>query len=151
MSGYFMLRREVFENAARNLSGRGFKILLDLIAPSPRPLRLVELPSEFGRCRHGASKLDTHAGWEFPMMLSKSEAALARCVRRAFASIGLLALALHLGVLWTGLTLRRGFVESQSLAAGALINFTFLLAIYSLIATSVRTGCALCAAADAAS
>src|SRR5215471_5943045 len=35
MSGFFMTRRHVFDNAVRNLSGQGFKILLDLLASSP--------------------------------------------------------------------------------------------------------------------
>ena len=35
MSGFFMLKREVFERAMRKLSGQGFKILLDLMASSP--------------------------------------------------------------------------------------------------------------------
>ena len=40
MSGFFMFRREVFEDAVHDLSGQGFKILLDLLASSPRPLRV---------------------------------------------------------------------------------------------------------------
>ena len=39
MSGFFMLRRAAFDGAVRNLSGQGFKILLDLFASSPRPPR----------------------------------------------------------------------------------------------------------------
>jgi dolichol-phosphate mannosyltransferase len=53
MSGFFMFRREIFENAMHSLSGQGFKILLDLIASSPRPLRVRELPFEFRKRRHG--------------------------------------------------------------------------------------------------
>jgi hypothetical protein len=47
MSSFFMLRREVLEGALRRLSGQGFKILLDLLASSPRPLRFRELPYKF--------------------------------------------------------------------------------------------------------
>lgn len=128
MSGFFMVRREVFESAAHNLSGRGFKILLDLLASSPRPVRLMELPFEFGRRRHGTSKLDTHAGWEFVMMLVEKRIGIVPLRLLLFPFIGILGLALHLGVLWAGLyALGRGFVESQALAAAALINFTFFL------------------------
>ena len=35
MSGFFMVRREAFEACMRNLSGIGFKILMDLFASSP--------------------------------------------------------------------------------------------------------------------
>ena len=35
MSGFFMLRRELFDAVAPRLSGQGFKVLLDFIASSP--------------------------------------------------------------------------------------------------------------------
>jgi dolichol-phosphate mannosyltransferase len=60
MSGFFMLRREVLEGALRRLCGHGFKILLDILASSPR-LRAKELPYEFRERQHGESKLDTPA------------------------------------------------------------------------------------------
>jgi dolichol-phosphate mannosyltransferase len=44
MSGFFMVRREVFEGAVRGLSSIGFKILLDLLASSRRPLQVKEIP-----------------------------------------------------------------------------------------------------------
>jgi dolichol-phosphate mannosyltransferase len=39
LSGFFMIRREAFEASVRNLSSIGFKILVDLFASSPQPLR----------------------------------------------------------------------------------------------------------------
>src|SRR5262249_19627660 len=47
MSGFFMIRRDVFAETVRNLSVIGFKILLDIFASSPRPLRFKELPYQF--------------------------------------------------------------------------------------------------------
>ena len=45
MSGFFMMRREAFVACVRaGVSGIGFKILLDLLATSPTPLRCRELP-----------------------------------------------------------------------------------------------------------
>src|SRR5260221_9147475 len=64
LSGFFMCRREVFESAVRRLSGQGFKILLDLLASSSRPLRVCELPFEFRNRRPGETKLDTLVEWE---------------------------------------------------------------------------------------
>ena len=40
MSGFFMMKRAAFDHAARNLSGQGFKILLDLLASSPERMRV---------------------------------------------------------------------------------------------------------------
>ena len=68
MRGFFMIRREAFAAAVPNLSVIGFKILLDLFASSPRPLRFKALPYEF-RTRHaGESKLDSRAQWDYGML-----------------------------------------------------------------------------------
>src|SRR5436190_20088903 len=47
MSGFFMVERNAFTGAMRQLSGQGFKILLDLFASSPRPLAFAEVPLTF--------------------------------------------------------------------------------------------------------
>src|SRR5207302_3041845 len=59
MSGFFMVKRPAFEAALRQLSGQGFKILLDLFASSPKALGFKELPYQFRNRLHGESKLDT--------------------------------------------------------------------------------------------
>jgi dolichol-phosphate mannosyltransferase len=58
MSGFFMLRRDLFEALAARLTGQGFKILLDLILASPRKLDIVEIPYKFRPRAAGESKLD---------------------------------------------------------------------------------------------
>ena len=70
MSGFFIMRRDTFDAAVRNLSQLGFKILLDLFASAPRPLRFAELPYHFRRREHGESKLDSMAAWEYGMLLA---------------------------------------------------------------------------------
>lgn len=69
MSGFFALRRETFDRRVRGLSGIGFKILLDLFATAPQPLRFRELPYQFRARRVGASKLDAHVMWDYGMLL----------------------------------------------------------------------------------
>lgn len=69
MSGFFMLRREVLAESVRNLSAMGFKILIDLFASSPCPLRFKELPYQFRNRHAGESKLDAVAGWDYGMLL----------------------------------------------------------------------------------
>ena len=44
-------------------------ILLDLLASSPQPLRVKELPFIFRARRHGKSKLDTLVAWEYLLLL----------------------------------------------------------------------------------
>jgi len=53
----------------RRLSGIGFKILLDIFASSPRPLRFEEVPYTFRNRHAGESKLDTMVAWEYLMLL----------------------------------------------------------------------------------
>src|SRR6202171_6411305 len=59
MSGFFMIRRDRFEQLAPQLSTQGFKILLDIIATARGELRTVEVPYTFGSRQHGESKLDS--------------------------------------------------------------------------------------------
>jgi dolichol-phosphate mannosyltransferase len=59
MSGFFMLDRRFLEDVVADVSGIGFKILVDLVASSRRPVRLIEVPYRFRRRVHGESKLDS--------------------------------------------------------------------------------------------
>jgi dolichol-phosphate mannosyltransferase len=66
MSGFFMLKRDVLaRSSVGQISGRGFKILLDLVASTEPPPKLRELPFTF-RPRHaGESKFNSAIGLEF--------------------------------------------------------------------------------------
>ena len=118
MSGYFMIRREAFEAAVRRLSGMGFKILLDLFASSPSPLRFRELPYTFRRRHAGESKLDNQALWDYGMLLLDKLVGRYVPVRFvAFTMVGGLGIVVHMSVL---AALHRGlemnFVVSQAWA-----------------------------------
>jgi len=79
MSGFFLMRRQAFDQTVRNLSQQGFKILIDLFASAPQPLRFVELPYKFRGRIYGESKLDAMAAWEYGMLLAdKCSADLSR-------------------------------------------------------------------------
>jgi dolichol-phosphate mannosyltransferase len=70
MSGFFVVSRSFLLEVVYGLSGCGFKILLDLLASSPRPVRLAEVPFTFRSRRHGASKLDTAVGIDFVLLVA---------------------------------------------------------------------------------
>ena len=129
MSGFFMMRRVVFESAMRKLSGQGFKILLDLLASSPSPVRLKELPYEFRPRQRGESKLDSMVAWEFGMLIADKLIGHIVPVRFAlFAFIGCLGLVVQLAVLWGALTFATiGFAAAQSVAVIVAIGSNFLL------------------------
>ena len=129
MSGFFMLRREVLEAALRRLSGQGFKILLDILASSPRPLRFRELPYEFRERQHGESKLDTRVAWEYMMLIADKLIGHIVPVRFAlFALVGGIGLFIHMAVLWFALTIAGAVFDlAQASAAVAAMTSNFFL------------------------
>jgi len=129
LSGFFMCRREVFEGAMRRMSGQGFKILLDLLASSPEPLRVRELPYTFGERHSGESKLDLLITWEYAMLLADKLVGHIVPVRFAlFALIGGLGLLVHLAALWIGLSiLGFGFRAAQGVATVVAMTSNFFL------------------------
>lgn len=128
MSGFFMLRREMFESAMRNLSGQGFKILLDLLASAPSAPRLKELPYQFRTRRYGESKLDTMVAWEFGMLLADKLVGHIVPVRFAlFAMIGALGVVVDLIVLSLALATGFGFVAAQAIATLVAMTSNFFL------------------------
>jgi len=129
LSGFFMCRRDVFEGAVRRMSGQGFKILLDLLASSSRPLRVCELPFQFRTRRHGESKLDTLVVWEyFALLADKLFGHIVPVRFTLFALIGAVGLAVHMSILWSGLHFAAvRFDVAQSLATLAAMTSNFFL------------------------
>ena len=129
MSGFFMLRRMVFERVMRGLSTQGFKILLDILATSATPLRIKEVPFQFRQRVAGESKLDTMVAWEFAMLLADKLIGHIVPVRFAlFALIGGLGVFVHMGTLATGLKLfALPFLTAQTIAVIVAMTVNFFL------------------------
>jgi dolichol-phosphate mannosyltransferase len=129
MSGFFMLRRGVFERAMREMSNLGFKILVDLLASSRAKPRIVELPYTFRNRVAGESKLDNQAAWDFLMLLADKLVGRWIPVRFvAFTIVGGLDVIVHFAILslvFQGLSY--GFVAAQSTATLAAMTFNFVL------------------------
>ncbi len=103
MSGFFMVRRDAIDNVVRELSGIGFKILLDIFVTAKRPLRFQELPYTFRNRSAGESKLDNVVAWQYiAMLLDKSVGRYVPVRFIAFAFIGGLGVFVHMAVLWSG-------------------------------------------------
>ena len=129
MSGFFMLRREALEGALRHLSGQGFKILLDILVSSPRPLRFWELPYEFRERQHGESKLDSLVAWEYMMLIADKLIGHIVPVRFAlFALVGGIGLLVHMSTLWFALTIAGAtFNLAQASATMAAMTSNFFV------------------------
>lgn len=129
MSGLFMIRRDTFHEVVRHTSGLGFKILLDLFASAPRPLRFKEVPYRFRERKAGESKLDTLVAWEFLMLVLDKRLGNRLPLRYVlFVLVGGLGVFVHLGVLGLLLVaLGRGFLVSQTAAMLAAMTVNFFL------------------------
>lgn len=68
MSGYFALRRDVFERVRPALRPHGYKILLEIVCRAG-PLRIVELPYVFRDRRQGVSKVTPRVAIELLVSL----------------------------------------------------------------------------------
>ena len=124
MSGFFMIRRDRFEQLAPQLSTQGFKILLDIIATAQGKLRAVEVPYTFGSRQHGESKLDSMVALDFlGLVLAKLTHDVVSLRFLLFAMVGGTGLVVHLVALFIALEIFKApFAEAQ--AAGALIAMT---------------------------
>ena len=126
MSGYFLLKRPLFEALAPRLTAQGFKILLDLVLSAPGPLRLVEIPCRFREREAGRSKLDVLVLIQFAaLLLDKIGHGLVPLRFVGFALVGLVGVAVHLLVLSGARQAGADFASAQGMAtlAAMLVNF----------------------------
>src|SRR5262245_10067011 len=128
MSGFFMIRRELFDVIAPQLSTQGFKVLLDIVASCRQPLQVVELPYVLRARRHGRSKLDTLVVCEFlGLLLAKLSGGWLSIRFVCFGSIGATGLIVHLWLLQQALFLGLAFDWSQTVAAYGAMTSNFVL------------------------
>lgn len=124
MSGFFIIRRDRFEELAPELSTQGFKILLDIVATAHGKLRTMEIPYTFGSRLHGESKLDSMVALDFlGLVLAKFTNDIVSLRFLLFAMVGGTGLFVHLGTLFVALKLfDLPFAVAQ--AAGAFVAMT---------------------------
>jgi dolichol-phosphate mannosyltransferase len=127
MSGFFALRRSLLDEVVRELSGLGFKILLDVVASARHRVAFEEIPFVFRARAAGTSKLDTLVAWEYAMLLADKLFGRYVPVRfLAFATIGGLGVFVHLAVLTFAYRLAGiDFVGAQTIAVGVSMVFNY--------------------------
>lgn len=129
MSGLFAVRRDILMEAAPNLSNVGYKILLDIIASSPRPLKVAEVGYTFGTRQSGASKLDEMVALEYiELLLDKTIGRLIPVKLVQFGAIGVLGVGVHLALLYLSLNMfGAAFAMAQATAVVGAMTFNFAL------------------------
>ncbi len=120
MSGFFLLRRAVFEDLAPRLTGSGFKILLDLLLSAPAPLRVAEVPVRFQPRVAGDSKLDVLVLVQFfGLVLDKALGGMVPLRFVSFALVGGVGVGVHLLAL--DLARAAGLAFGPATAAATLV------------------------------
>ena len=129
MSGFFMIRTAIVRELAPRLSAIGFKILLDIVTASPRPLALLELPYTFRTRMAGESKLDHVVAMEYLIVLYDRLFGRVVPVRFVmFCLIGLIGVVPHMAVLGAlHFAFDASFRAAQIVATGAAMTFNFFL------------------------
>src|SRR3546814_9339470 len=129
MSGFFAIRREVLVEALPRLSNIGFKILMDMVASVPRPLKVKEIPYTFRVRVAGESKLDSRVAQDFIILLLEKLFGGYVPVRfLLFSVVGSLGLLVHLAVLGAMVKLGgQDFREGQETAVFGAMTFNFVL------------------------
>lgn len=135
MSGFFLVRREVIEEVAPQLSRDGFKILLDIVVSATRfrgegrpALRIGEVPYTF-RPRHaGESKMSPLIVVQFlGLVFSKLTGGVLPTSFLFFGLVGVLGILVHLATLWLTSSLGFSFTNAQITATLVAMTSNFIL------------------------
>jgi dolichol-phosphate mannosyltransferase len=129
MSGFFAISREALNASLPRLSGGGFKILLDIAASAPAPLKTVELPYVFRTREAGTSKLELMVTAEYlKLVADKAVGHIVPIRLLLFMLVGGIGVGIHLallgGLLLSGLV---SFAIAQGVAVWGAMSFNFAL------------------------
>lgn len=127
MSGFFAITRPVLDSCVRRLSGHGFKILLDLFASSPNPLRVKEIAYTFRARQHGESKLDSTVLIDFGLLLlDKLFGRYVPARFLMFAAVGFTGVLVHFLVLRLAM-FSFDFIVAQAIATVVAMTSNFFI------------------------
>src|SRR6202522_1950534 len=102
MSGFFVVDSHFFRASVPQLTGAGFKLLVDILASSPTPPRVAEVPYRFRNRVAGESKLDVNVELEYLFLIVDKLVGRYLPTRFVlFLGVGSLGLLVHLSVLTT--------------------------------------------------
>jgi dolichol-phosphate mannosyltransferase len=128
MSGFFMVRREVFSGVIYDLSQQGYKILLDIISSSHVPLKIEEVPYTFRTRQEGESKISVMVLAQFLfLIIEKLTHGLVPPRFALFSIVGGLGLLVHLLILNALKLANFDFLAAQLTATGVAMVSNFVM------------------------
>jgi dolichol-phosphate mannosyltransferase len=132
MSGFFMIRRDKVDSVAPRLATDGFKVLFDIVACQPAPLRILELPYTFRAREAGDSKLDNGVVVQYLGLLTAKLTGDAISPRfLMFALVGASGVVVNLVILKAllnaGFASQNLFAYAQGIAALGAMTSNYLI------------------------
>jgi dolichol-phosphate mannosyltransferase len=128
MSGLMAISRPALMSAIPNLSGMGFKILLDIIASMPTTPRVIEIPYVFRNREAGESKAGALVIAEYLALIADKTIGRYIPLRLlSFLAIGGAGVIVHLTLLGTSLSLGLNFFRAELVAVAGAMTFNFAL------------------------
>jgi len=129
MSGFFMVDSRFFQASVPRLTGTGFKLLVDILASSPVPPRMAEMPYRFRNRLAGESKLDVNVELEYLfLILDKMVGRYLPTRFVLFVCVGSFGLLIHLSILGIFHVFKAAaFSTGQVVATLSAMMFNFFL------------------------
>ena len=129
MSGFFIVDSRFFRASVPRLTGTGFKLLVDILASSPAPPRLAEVPYRFRNRVAGESKLDVNVELEYLFLIVDKLVGRYLPTRFVlFLGVGSFGLLIHLSILGMfHIFAPAVFAAGQAVATLSAMMFNFFL------------------------
>ena len=129
MSGFFMVRRDLLDAIAPQLSNEGFKLLFDILVASGRgQLKIVELPFRFLPRLQGESKFDARNAIDFfALVMSRLSHRKLPPQFFSFLLVGGTGVGVQLACLGVALWVGLGFLAAEIVATLAAMTSNFFL------------------------
>ncbi|QKV17349.1 glycosyltransferase [Oricola thermophila] len=128
MSGFFMMRHEVADKAARSVSRDGFKILFDIVSRFGHELKIKEVPFQFRERVEGESKLGFLVTVQFlGLLVSRYTGGLLPVKFLLYGLVGFSGLFVHMAMLFAlngGIGM--AFPTAQVIATFAAMTSNFI-------------------------
>ena len=128
-SGFFMIRRAAFDGVVDQLSGRGFKILYDLLSSLPPDIELSELPYKFRNRQFGKSKISLSVTGDYLLLIA--EKTLGQWLPARFVMFGIVGGAgvivhmIVLALILKGLAVRFELAQTAATITAMTTNYIF--------------------------
>ena len=126
MSGFFIVKTASFRDRVGDLTGVGYKILLDLLSTKGEKMAFAEIPYEFKSRQAGESKLDNKVILEFvELLIARTAGRVLPTKFIMFSMVGAFGVLVHMAVL-------------SALFGGGISTFVMAQAAATVVAMTVN-------------